>query len=40
MYDGAADTYTAMAYCLVDELVDHIKANSELCPGDAEDWRG
>jgi len=40
VYYGAADTYTAIAYCTVDEVVAHVKANSELCPGDADDWRG
>jgi beta-1,4-mannooligosaccharide/beta-1,4-mannosyl-N-acetylglucosamine phosphorylase len=29
IYYGAADTYTAVAFCLADELIDYIKANSE-----------
>jgi beta-1,4-mannooligosaccharide/beta-1,4-mannosyl-N-acetylglucosamine phosphorylase len=40
VYYGAADSYTAIAYCTVDGVVDFIKEHSELCPGDAEDWRG
>ena len=30
IYYGAADTYTAVAFCQVDELLAHIKANSEV----------
>jgi len=30
IYYGAADTYTAVAYCEVNELVEYIKANSEV----------
>ncbi len=30
VYYGAADTYTAMAFCQVDELIDYIKKNSEV----------
>lgn len=29
----------AVAYAKVDELVEFIKANSELVPGDAEEYR-
>jgi len=29
-YYGAADTYTAVAFCQVDELIDYIKKNSEV----------
>ena len=29
IYYGAADTYTGVAFCLADELIDYIKANSE-----------
>ena len=29
LYYGAADTYTALAFCQVDELLDYIKKNSE-----------
>ncbi|MDT8719080.1 glycoside hydrolase family 130 protein [Clostridium sp. 19966] len=39
IYYGAADTYVAVAYSKVDELVDFIKANSQLLPGDAEEYR-
>lgn len=39
IYYGAADTYLAVAYTKVDELVNYIKANSELVPGDAEEYR-
>ena len=30
IYYGAADTYTAVAYTKVDELIDYIKNNSQL----------
>jgi beta-1,4-mannooligosaccharide/beta-1,4-mannosyl-N-acetylglucosamine phosphorylase len=40
LYYGAADTYVAVAYGLIPEIVEHIKADSELVPGDAESWRG
>jgi beta-1,4-mannooligosaccharide/beta-1,4-mannosyl-N-acetylglucosamine phosphorylase len=30
LYYGAADTYTALAFCQVDELIDYIKKNSEV----------
>lgn len=30
LYYGAADTYTALAFCQVDELLDYIKQNSEV----------
>jgi len=39
IYYGAADTYVAVAYAQVDELVSYMKANSELVPGDAEEYR-
>lgn len=39
IYYGAADTYVSIAYAQVNELVDYIKANSELVGGDAEDLR-
>jgi beta-1,4-mannooligosaccharide/beta-1,4-mannosyl-N-acetylglucosamine phosphorylase len=29
IYYGAADTYTALAFCQVDELIDFIKKNNE-----------
>jgi beta-1,4-mannooligosaccharide/beta-1,4-mannosyl-N-acetylglucosamine phosphorylase len=40
IYYGAADTFVALAYARADELIAYIKANSELVPGDAEDYRG
>lgn len=30
LYYGAADTYTALAFCQVDELLDYLKENSDL----------
>ena len=30
IYYGAADTYTAIAFCQVDELIAYMKANSEV----------
>jgi beta-1,4-mannooligosaccharide/beta-1,4-mannosyl-N-acetylglucosamine phosphorylase len=39
IYYGAADTYSALAYTYADELVNFIKSNSELLPGDAESYR-
>ncbi len=39
LYYGAADTYVALAYTTIDELVEHLKENSELVPGDAEEGR-
>ncbi len=39
VYYGAADTHVAVAYTQVDELVDHLKANSVLGVGDAERFR-
>jgi beta-1,4-mannooligosaccharide/beta-1,4-mannosyl-N-acetylglucosamine phosphorylase len=30
IYYGAADTYTALAFCQVDELIGWMKANSEV----------
>ncbi len=30
IYYGAADTYTALAFCQVDELLDYMKRNSEV----------
>lgn len=40
IYYGAADTYVALAYTQINELVAHIKANSVLAPGDDVDYRG
>lgn len=39
IYYGAADTYVAVAYTKVDELVEYIKNNSELVPGDEVSFR-
>ncbi len=39
IYYGAADTYVAVAYTQVDELLDYMRKNSELNPGDAEQVR-
>lgn len=39
IYYGAADTYVAVAYTQIDELLSYIKNNSELVPGDGEDYR-
>jgi len=39
VYYGAADTYVSVAYCRADELVAHLKANSDLIGGDAEEQR-
>ncbi|ACL77295.1 glycoside hydrolase family 130 protein [Ruminiclostridium cellulolyticum] len=39
IYYGAADTYSALAYAKEDELINFIKSNSELLPGDAEEYR-
>ena len=39
VYYGAADTYTALAYAKIDELVAHIKADSKLVPGDDTEVR-
>jgi beta-1,4-mannooligosaccharide/beta-1,4-mannosyl-N-acetylglucosamine phosphorylase len=39
IYYGAADTYVAVAYTRVEELVDYIKASSELVTGDDREWR-
>ena len=30
IYYGAADTFTALAFCQVDELIDYMKKNSEV----------
>ena len=39
IYYGAADTYVAVAYTQLDELLAYLKANSELNPGDGDDYR-
>ena len=39
VYYGAADTYTAVAYATVDELVAQIKADSDLVAGDGTTFR-
>ena len=30
IYYGAADTYTALAFCMVDEVIDYIKKHNEV----------
>lgn len=39
IYYGAADTYVAVAYTQLEELITYLKANSELVPGDSVAWR-
>ncbi len=39
IYYGAADTTVAMAFAQVDELLEHIKSNSELVQGDAVEYK-
>lgn len=39
IYYGAADTYVALAYTQIDELIDYIKSNSALLPGDDIEYR-
>ena len=39
IYYGAADTYVAVAYAQVDELVKYIKENSELVDGDDVEYK-
>lgn len=39
IYYGAADTYVAVAYTQVEQLVDYLKNHSELAPGDSEEYR-
>lgn len=39
IYYGAADTYVAVAYAQVDELVQYIKENSELIQGDDVEYK-
>lgn len=40
VYYGAADTYSALAFGMVDEIVDFVKSSSEVSDSDASDWRG
>jgi beta-1,4-mannooligosaccharide/beta-1,4-mannosyl-N-acetylglucosamine phosphorylase len=40
IYYGAADTYSAVAFGQVDEIVAWLKQNSEVSGTDAEEWRG
>ena len=40
LYYGAADTYTAVAYGNIPEIIEHIKNDSRLQDGDAESYRG
>lgn len=39
IYYGAADTYVAVAFGYVDEIIDFVKNNSELHPGDDDEGR-
>lgn len=39
IYYGASDTYLSLAYTTIDELVDYVKNNSALAPGDDESLR-
>jgi len=39
MYCGAADTYVSVVYAQVDELIDYVKSNSALLPGDGVEVR-
>ncbi|MGF7143323.1 beta-1,4-mannooligosaccharide/beta-1,4-mannosyl-N-acetylglucosamine phosphorylase [Anaerotaenia torta] len=39
IYYGAADTCLGIAYARVEELVDHVKNNSYLLPGDGVEYR-
>jgi beta-1,4-mannooligosaccharide/beta-1,4-mannosyl-N-acetylglucosamine phosphorylase len=39
IYYGGADTYVAVAYAQLEELVEYMRNNSELLPGDAEAYR-
>lgn len=39
IYYGASDTYVAVAYTKLDELLNYIKRDSELLQGDAEEYR-
>jgi beta-1,4-mannooligosaccharide/beta-1,4-mannosyl-N-acetylglucosamine phosphorylase len=39
IYYGAADTCVSLAYTQADELIEYIKADSELVLGDADDYR-
>ncbi len=40
VYYGAADTFVAVAYTQIDQLVTYLKANSELVSGDDIEYRG
>ncbi|MEM3713314.1 MAG: glycoside hydrolase family 130 protein [Thermoproteota archaeon] len=39
IYYGSADTYVSLAFAYVDEVIEYIKENSELNPGDADEGR-
>ncbi len=39
IYYGAADTYVALAFAQADELIEYIKNNSEVVPGDNIEFR-
>jgi beta-1,4-mannooligosaccharide/beta-1,4-mannosyl-N-acetylglucosamine phosphorylase len=40
IYYGAADTFSAVAFGKVDEIVAWLKTHSEVSAADAEEWRG
>ncbi|MCJ7827431.1 MAG: hypothetical protein MUP36_04245, partial [Demequinaceae bacterium] len=40
VYYGSADTYVAVAYGYIPEIIEQIKSDSELVPGDGEEFRG
>lgn len=40
IYYGAADTYSAVAFGTVAEIVEHLKAEPAVSPTDAASWRG
>jgi len=40
LYYGAADTFSALAFGRVEEIVAQIKADSRVLPADAESFRG
>jgi len=39
IYYGAADTCVALAFAQADELIEYMKNNSELVPGDEQEYR-
>jgi beta-1,4-mannooligosaccharide/beta-1,4-mannosyl-N-acetylglucosamine phosphorylase len=39
IYYGSADTYVSLAFAYLDEIIEYIKENSEIVPGDNEEGR-